>query len=328
MEPVRFRTKPIARSLGTDLPQPIILTLGEPQLSVELRPVLDDERDNQYAKTDLMCVGLLKQRPPRAIRTWLGNPCDPLPPAFQAFQRAAYGCLSDAVMRLLRLLRWRIGERSERNPVRRVLAFEWSADGETWQEVPDWYSLGICFGLPIDSVFDYDGIVGTVDDLWQENQDEPLAHELFQEAWSQQYSNPRSSLVVCIAAAEASVKHLISSLAPSGQWLVEAIQSPPIEKMLVEYVPTLPVKTRISGKIPPVAPEWLIATIRKGVNIRNQIVHGKAAPLTGDTLREVLEAVNDLLYYCDLLAGHLWAWKRLSVRLCRYLSGEESEVRT
>ena len=151
--------------------------------------------------------------------------------------------------------------------------------------------------------------------------DEPLAHELFQEAWSQQNNNSKSSLVIGIAAAETGVKHLVLESVPAASWLIENMRSPPMVRILREYLPRLPTRITIGSKVL-APPDWLVEAIEKGVLLRNKIVHGQAVTLKLSTVREILEAVNDLLYYCDLLAGHVWAAHRLSHRFQLYLKGE------
>jgi hypothetical protein len=49
---------------------------------------------------------------------------------------------------------------------------------------------------------------------------EPVALQLFREAWELKRSNPRSALAIGIAAAEIGVKDLIASLIPNALWLV------------------------------------------------------------------------------------------------------------
>jgi len=124
-----------------------------------------------------------------------------------------------------------------------------------------------------------------------------------------------------IAAAETGLKHLISTLAPAAAWLVENTQSPPLVQMLEDYLPKLPTRIRIKGKVLP-PPKWLIDTIKKGVRLRNQIVHGHPIHLASDAVHDVLQAVHDLLYLFDLYAGHEWAAQRFSVRMQSSLVNE------
>jgi len=99
--------------------------------------------------------------------------------------------------------------------------------------------------------------------------------------------------------------------------------------MLKEYLPTLPMKCLIAGKSPPPISQSLLDILKTGVLLRNEIVHGKRVKLNDERLRKTLGAVNDLLYYCDLLGGRIVASQRLSVEFSRYLSaeGEEKEGR-
>jgi hypothetical protein len=57
---------------------------------------------------------------------------------------------------------------------------------------------------------------------------QPLAHEMWREAWNLQYRSPRSSLVIGVAAAEVGFKHLVALLVPPVESLVEHIPSPPL----------------------------------------------------------------------------------------------------
>lgn len=198
-------------------------------------------------------------------------------------------------------------------------SFDWSLDGEQWHSVPGLIHLEMRPGFAFDKLTKQ-GIASTVE-LWSSGADEPIAHELFQEAWSQINQNPRSSLVVGIAAAETGLKHLVSKSTPVAGWLVENLPSPPLVRMLREYLPLLPSTIKINGRSLAL-PDWLLATLEKGVSLRNKVVHGQDVSLKYDTLQEILWAVNDILYFYDLVLGHRWAAKRLSHRLVLSLKGE------
>lgn len=319
MESIFFRLKYIAKSVGLDGEPPIIFRQVEPEeLSVELRPISDDEYRHAYAKSDLMCVAFVKRKPTRAIQRWLSDPSDPIPAGFREFSDSAFDCLADAVVRALKLLRWRVGLRNERNPIRWFHAFQWSSNSEAWHAVPDAVRLRIDVGLPVSKISNK--IVESTTELWLRHLDEPLAHELFQEAWGQQNDNPKSSLVIGIAAAETCVKHLVLESVPAASWLIKNTNSPPLVLILREYLPQLP--TRITDGKVLAPPDWLVETILKGVTLRNKIVHGQVVTLKPSNVREILQVVNDLLYYCDLLAGHAWAANQLSHRFQLYLKGE------
>jgi hypothetical protein len=134
--------------------------------------------------------------------------------------------------------------------------------------------------------------------------DEPLAHQLFNDAWSLRYTNPRASLVVAVAAAEVGLKRVIGLIVPDARWLLEEIPAPPIGKMLKKYIPTLKVKSFITGKMI-VPPAKLIAKLENAAKARNKIVHvGEKAPEPNELI-EMLEAIRDFLWVCDLYRGQL-----------------------
>lgn len=67
------------------------------------------------------------------------------------------------------------------------------------------------------------GGLAAVADLVTCSQREPVAHELWREAWNLRHANPRSSLVIGVAAAEVGLKQLIAALVPDAASLVENI---------------------------------------------------------------------------------------------------------
>jgi hypothetical protein len=81
--------------------------------------------------------------------------------------------------------------------------------------------------------------------------------------------------------------------------------------MLRDYMAQLPARNQINGEVrrPPIK---VISTIKKGIELRNKLVHGREETVTTDEVREMLEAVRDLLYMLDYYRGHDWAMERLS----------------
>jgi hypothetical protein len=140
---------------------------------------------------------------------------------------------------------------------------------------------------------------------------EPLGHALLREAWHQRGNNPRSAIIIGIAAAEVGVKECVVDLVPKAQWLVEKAPAPPLVGMLREYLPLLPVRRRIRDGVPP-PPDSILNTLRKGVQLRNRVAHAGASPPGSDTVEEVLEAVRDVLWLLDYYCGFEWALNNLS----------------
>jgi hypothetical protein len=142
-----------------------------------------------------------------------------------------------------------------------------------------------------------------VADLVTCSQHEPVAHELWREAWNLRHANPRSSLVIGVAAAEVGLKQLIAALVPDAASLVENVPSPPLEVMMRKVLPTLPIRADVEPSRR--APRHLRAAIRTAVEDRNRVVHLGAMP-RGD-LRITLLAIREFLYLLDKYSGQPWA---------------------
>jgi hypothetical protein len=142
--------------------------------------------------------------------------------------------------------------------------------------------------------------------------EEPLARQLFREAWSQIGTNPRSALVVGVSAAEIGLKRLIAALIPETDWLMEEIPTPPVGKVLRKFLPTLRVRAKRvdGGQIMP--PQQLILQIEKAVKHRNGVVHAGKQPPARQELAVMLRAISDFLWMCDIYLGEHWAIQHIS----------------
>jgi hypothetical protein len=202
-------------------------------------------------------------------------------------------------LRLVRLLRWRAGLDFQALTVNRDYL---SLDGEAWLAL----SVARSATLELTQIFPAlsEAITKEIIEQYETSGDEPLAHQLFHDAWNLRYTNPRASLVVAVAAAEVGLKKVISLIVPDTQWLLEEIPAPPIGKMLRKYIPTLKVKSHITGKqITP--PPKLIEKLEDAAKARNKIVHvGEEAPRYKELL-EMLGAIRDFLWVCDMYRGQL-----------------------
>jgi hypothetical protein len=150
---------------------------------------------------------------------------------------------------------------------------------------------------------------------------EPLGHELLREALDLQHSNPRAALVIGIAALEVGLKECVADLAPDTAWLVQETPTPPVVKMLVEYVPTLPARWRISGRVAS-PPEAALKTVRDAVHARNRLIHRGVFQTSISDLNDTLTTVRDVLYLLDVYRGRPWALNCISVSMRRGIEGE------
>jgi hypothetical protein len=180
---------------------------------------------------------------------------------------------------------------------------QWSLDKKSWRTFSN---LRIWAGIPFRSLNLTDEALADVREQVREGATEPLGHELFREAWDQRLQNPRSALIIGYAAAEVGFKECAAFLIPHAAWLVENLPTPPLDKVLIQYVPNLPVKLTINGSNPFV-PKQIIARIREAMESRNKTAHTKGKRLSPDSLEGILRAIRDLLWLFDYHCGHAWA---------------------
>lgn len=139
---------------------------------------------------------------------------------------------------------------------------------------------------------------------------QPLHHDLFREAWQNQRQHPRSSLVLCMAALETAVKSTLCDLNDSVRWILENIPSPPIDRFLRDYLPSISARNTFNGIVKP-PPLALLTVVRRGIELRNRLVHGREDSISHSDLEAVLLAVWDIAYLLDFYRGHDWALQLL-----------------
>jgi hypothetical protein len=222
--------------------------------------------------------------------------------------------LYNYLSRTIRLLMWRRGMRVDYSLPYYRDTF-WSLDGQQW--VPIQHRVAGFSGSV--SLPWYQGpvpgaVLDDVSTLVERGDDEPLAHQLLREAWTQKSVSPQSSLVFAIAAAEVGFKQCVSALVPGAEWLVENLQTPPLHRMLKEYLPLLPVRAWRKGKtLAP--PDELLHEIRTGNDLRNKVSHQGHVKMTAEKLDRILKAVSDLLWILDLYQGREWAIRNVQVQV-------------
>jgi hypothetical protein len=144
-------------------------------------------------------------------------------------------------------------------------------------------------------------------ELWEmKDVTEPLAHTLVREAATLASESPRSSILIMTAALETAVKMHISDIAPDTAWLMEESPSPPIFKILRDYLPLI---YRAHGKEldfwDKVKP--FIKKTQKLIEIRNKVAHTGRIPEDAGPIQDDIKLVLDLLYLLDVLNGMEWA---------------------
>lgn len=249
------------------------------------------------------------------IKNNLVVPLELLPPSFQDFCKQVEDELRNHTEHIIRILRWRYGQPGPHNPILSSSPTEWSFDSINWAMVPTQLSAELD---PLCLIYASDQVQREVENLITQGTNEPIGRELYNEALGQVETNLRSSLIMGIAAAEVGMKQYIGELVPQAQWLVENMPSPPLIRMVEEYLPLSPAKARIGSEVS-APPEDVIKTLKKGVTLRNKLIHVGSANLSKRSVKGVLTAVSDLLWLLDYYRGFTWAFEHLTEEVRRSL---------
>jgi hypothetical protein len=99
---------------------------------------------------------------------------------------------------------------------------KWSLDGRRWRAMP-WGE-----GRFSDERFWSEIALGAKERQWVSRllrtgeESEPIAHLLYREAFEERYENPRSALIIGMAALEVGLKRCLADRGPDARWLVES----------------------------------------------------------------------------------------------------------
>jgi hypothetical protein len=230
---------------------------------------------------------------------------DHLSEPVQTFVRTTRTYLRVAIRAVFGATAWRMAIEEPRNPVTYGAAY-WSLDGESWERFPT--------GRTGAAVLSEQGIyrlhagrTADIQALLDGHRSEPLAHALWREASTQRRTNPRSAILIGIAALEVGVKQFAAARAPDADWLLKETQTPPVVKMLVHFLPQLAPR-EADGERFERPDKATMRTIAEGVELRNEIAHrGLKADPPRKQVEAILATVRDLLWQFDAATGLQWA---------------------
>ena len=248
---------------------------------------------------------------PERVQVWGDDPFPPmfreLPGSLQEFSRTVSSMLSSAAVRAYEIIRWRFDIAGWPRPYS-SRGIEWSDNGTEWHPFPTNLQVRIGSaraGTPLGQER-----VDEVNRLLGRGAEEPLAHYILREARASLGRHNVSALVMAMSAAEVGLKQLVSRLVPGAGWLVENVPSPPLVRMLIEYLPQLPLVNADAALAPPA--KSILDALRKGVTMRNSATHIGTRHVDIDEVEHVVDAVSDLLWLFDYYGGEEWAQQYLS----------------
>ncbi|WP_077338704.1 hypothetical protein [Pseudocolwellia agarivorans] len=199
-------------------------------------------------------------------------------------------------------LRWRFNIDTNINPCSRINSYCSKNKNTAWRliknlEVRKCYLKDIA--IPINLAFSEDTL-----ELSVAEDGEPTGHELLREAKEISSVSVRASLIMGIASVEVRLKDLISSRSPSSEWLIKSIPSPPIPKIISNYLPEL--FDEYKDEILAFKKTNHCILICKQIEKRNITSHTGELPQS-IVIHELLYSVEQFLWFCDFLSGFEWA---------------------
>lgn len=224
-------------------------------------------------------------------------------PALGDVLKRLSGAKNEAAHNMAGLLRWRWGLGLPAQPLR-YLRGEIAYDATAWATLGA-ASIKLRVG-PASPTAVGPGHVTELVALVDAGIAEPLAHELLTEAGDLRKTAPRSALLLSCTALEVGTKRFIAFLAPQTAWLITELPSPPVERLLREYVPTLPRRAYMRAESERFSHGFL-NEVKKAVAIRNRIAHQGSGTIDADWLEDWLSLCRDLLHLLDVYSGHVWA---------------------
>ncbi len=248
-----------------------------------------------------------------------GNIAENYGPAFKLYPKdlqdlclAARKKLRSDIDRFISLLCWRQNIGASHDPVQYDFLY-WKVSGEIYRAISEPYvdvSSTFTAGIQWNSEREADFA-----EVWElENSNELLGHQLLREAVNLGRSSSRSGLLMLATALEVGVKSHISRIVPDTSWLMEKIPSPPVHKMLRDYVPSIH-KARGTD-----VDFWqklrrTLNSVQELVEIRNRVAHSGKVDVGTVDLEKYTATVSDVLYILDVLEGHDWAKHHVSNKL-------------
>jgi hypothetical protein len=186
-----------------------------------------------------------------------------------------------------------------------IRSHSWSFDANDWHDFPlhniRCYRAGGTINADLSSA-----ALKTVSTLLADENQAPVHFIVMIEARSLATRNPRAGLVLAMSALEVAAKLCIARRVPMARWLVLNLPTPPIEKIIVEYVPQLCGDRGIK------VPERLQKSLKKSTTIRNGIAHKGDNPPEIDKVHELLKDIEDVMWILEYAAGFDWALRHTS----------------
>lgn len=300
-------------------------------IEVELRRPAPEELDDSEKREQARCTARFEYPAPEGFVDVVGSLPRYLslssfavePINTQAAINDIRNQLTSSTISVINTVRWKLGMRRPYDPFANPV-FSYSFDGIDWGVIgpPLQMPFGV-LGFPVS--FGESGRA-MLQGMLDSQTTEPIAHDLLREAFEIRQTNPRSSLILAVAALEVGIKDCLVRLVENASWLIDNMPMPPVIQILNSYLPNL-----LSSR-PPMAlylpTKEMIKNLERAVEARNTFVHrlpgSKRYARANEQIRfnaieRTLREVDDLLWLLDFYVGFEWAINRVSVSTLQHL---------
>jgi hypothetical protein len=191
------------------------ITKNGRQLHITVGTISKEKRHKDSGAKDLFLVATTEVELNEKKLKQFSEIKPPLSDALREFANPITTFLHEGIVEFVTIFRWRLRNENSTNPIRFGGVLSYSSDGLEWKDMPDQLKWIARYDLPVAQKYTADEL-SSVSSLIGADQHEPLGHELLQEAWELRRTNPRSALVIGMAAAETGFKEFSSQLVPAA----------------------------------------------------------------------------------------------------------------
>lgn len=130
----------------------------------------------------------------------------------------------------------------------------------------------------------------------------PIYSRIYYEAVNYLSKNPQTAIVLAVESVEVAAKNCISYFDENAKWLIDNVPTPPLEKILKEYVTVL-----IPKGMPPIPKELINRSLHDAVIARNKTVHSGVFQMKRKEANVLIKDLGRILAYLEYYMGCDWA---------------------
>ena len=295
-----------ASETGVDHPVDFsITTLFERKIKQEMYDALKTIRDGKYKFLSLSFDTDGTKSQSVSVSSGKEGERYDLEKSYVSYFQSLLEEMVSAATNVFALAGWRVGSALDLSDLPDKAKLHWSENNKLWHRLLIRRNSGfITMGGAVQSSED---VGDELENLIKQGEKAPVYRTFIDQAMNNYKLD--SSLVMAVAALEIAVKNTIQKVHPETDWLLREIPSPPVLKILRDYIPTLN-SPFIDDEDGLVAPQELLEEIQKAVNARNDIVHKGSIDWSEKRRYESIVKMELVIRWLEYFQGHIWSPSR------------------